>query len=90
MCACSVLHSPKTGEPSDAYLGLLYPTEDFKIYGQVFAHDSKAMAMLPSAKLQYCICATCDACISLGETGPGRALPIRTIWPHAMDNRMNR
>ncbi|CAK0783312.1 hypothetical protein CVIRNUC_006511 [Coccomyxa viridis] len=22
-----------TGEPSDAYLGLLYPTEEFKIYG---------------------------------------------------------
>lgn len=29
-------HPPKSiGEPSDAYLGMLYPTEDFKIYGYV-------------------------------------------------------
>ena len=35
----AVAHPPKSiGEPSDAYLGLLYPTEDFKIYGQVTRH----------------------------------------------------
>ena len=35
MCQChAVLQPRKTpGEPSDAYLGLLYPTEDFKVYG---------------------------------------------------------
>lgn len=34
LCCSSVMNPIKsTGEPSDAYLGLLYPTEEFKIYG---------------------------------------------------------
>lgn len=42
-----LLQPQKTpGEPSDAYLGLLYPTDDFKVYGYVSNTKMKFILVL--------------------------------------------
>ena len=54
------------GEPSDAYLGLLYPTEDYKVfgYGQTTGSLSRLLTLL--------LCAAPDAWVGTQQAFPAR------------------